>query len=128
MATAMARPISQSASTRARRGSRCRSRSSGFLVIAESLAFRDKTNLKTRRQCRLVEGDPPRRPVGHENFADQVRSRNRAPLARVARRAAIVAHEEVLALGHAPLAVVVTAPCRLDVVCLLYTSPSPRDR
>src|SRR5665647_1607602 len=116
MATAMARPISQSARTRARRGSRCRSRSSGFLVIAESLAFRAKTNVKKRWRRRLVEGEPVGRPVGHEDLADQVPARDRAPLTRVARCAAVVAHEEVLGLGHVPLAIVVTASRRLDVV------------
>src|SRR5579862_854956 len=59
--------------------------------------------------------DPRRRPVRRDHLADQVLARHRAPLARVARLAAVVAHEEVLALRHDPLVVLVVGVV-LDVL------------
>src|SRR5256885_1679539 len=41
--------------------------------------------------------DAARRPVRREHLADQIRLRHRSPGARVARRAAVVAHHEVVA-------------------------------
>src|SRR5215470_11968197 len=49
-----------------------------------------------------VKRDPVRRPVGGEHLADQVLARHGAPAPRVARLAAVVAHEEVVALRHDP--------------------------
>src|SRR4029453_3446369 len=71
------------------------------------------------RRRMLAKRDPFRRPVGREHGADQVLPRYGPPAARVARLAAVVAHEEVLALGDGPglLAVgdVLVAPLRRDV-------------
>src|SRR5207244_4564760 len=50
----------------------------------------------------LAKGDSIRRPVDREDLADQVLARHRPPLARVARRTAVVAHHEVVALWDAP--------------------------
>src|SRR6188508_203154 len=49
----------------------------------------------------LPERDPLRRPVGHEDLADDVVPRHRPPHARVARLGAVVAHYEVVTGGHA---------------------------
>src|SRR6266566_2771804 len=49
--------------------------------------------------ARLPKADSLRRPVDGEDLADDVLARHRAPLARVARLDAVVAHEEVHAGG-----------------------------
>src|SRR5690242_372198 len=54
------------------------------------------------RRGMLAEGDPARRPVGHEDRPDQILARHRPEAAGVAGLAAVVAHEEVVALRHAP--------------------------
>src|SRR5580765_2833778 len=54
------------------------------------------------RRGMLAERDPVRWPVGREDRADQILARNRAPAARVAGLAAVVAHEEVLAGRDVP--------------------------
>src|SRR6266566_8175530 len=54
---------------------------------------------------RLRQPDAAGRPVLEEDLADQIRPRYRAPAARVAGLPAVVAHEEVHALRHAPAAV-----------------------
>src|SRR5262249_53885366 len=54
------------------------------------------------RRGMLAERDPVRRPIGRKYRADQVAARNRAPAARIAGLAAIVAHEEVLVFGDVP--------------------------
>src|SRR6266508_1465507 len=46
----------------------------------------------------LLEADAPRRPVDREYRADEVLPWNRAPAARVARRGAVVAEHQILAL------------------------------
>src|SRR5689334_2472704 len=51
-----------------------------------------------------VQRDPVRRPVGGEDLADQVRAGHGAPAAGVAGLAAVVAHEEVVALRDVPRA------------------------
>src|SRR5882672_3580700 len=61
----------------------------------------------TRKWTRTVPGrlaasadrDPARRPVRGEDLPDQVAARDRPPRARVARRDAVVAHHEELALA-----------------------------
>src|SRR5512141_2700741 len=50
----------------------------------------------------LAQRDPLRRPVGRDDRPDQVLARHAAPPPRVAGLAAVVAHEEVLALRHVP--------------------------
>src|SRR3954452_11414051 len=45
----------------------------------------------------LLDREPLRRPVGRDDLADQLVVRDRAPAPRVARRAAVVAHHEVVA-------------------------------
>src|SRR5580765_1079512 len=71
------------------------------------------------RRGMLAERDSVRRPVGREHGPDQVLARHGTPAPRVARVAAVVAHEEVLPDRHAPalLAVggVAVAPLLLDV-------------
>src|SRR4029453_17544646 len=71
------------------------------------------------RRRMLAKRDPFRWPVGREHRADQILPRHGAPAARVARFAAVIAHEEELALGDGPglLAVVDVhvAPFRRDV-------------
>src|SRR5262249_55394165 len=54
------------------------------------------------RRGMLAERDPVRRPIGRKYRADQIAARNGAPAAGIAGLAAVVAHEEVLAFGHAP--------------------------
>src|SRR5512133_2464799 len=54
------------------------------------------------RRGMLAEADSVRRPVGGEDRANQVLARHRAPAPRVARVAAVVAHEEIVAGRHAP--------------------------
>src|SRR5262245_41082932 len=51
---------------------------------------------------RRSEADPQRRPIDEEHLADDVVPRDGPPLARVARCAAVVSHEEVLALRDLP--------------------------
>src|SRR6476619_6859795 len=48
----------------------------------------------------LAEGNAQRRPVGHEDLADDVVARHGAPHARVTRLRAVVAHDEVVVEGH----------------------------
>src|SRR5439155_3508399 len=62
-----------------------------------------------------VEGDPVRRPIGHENLADDVLPRHGPPCARVAGRSSVVAHEEIHARPHAPGSLPAAGPARLDV-------------
>src|SRR2546423_11937976 len=62
-----------------------------------------------------VERDAVRRPVRHEDLADDVLARHGAPAARVARFPTVVAHEEVVAPRHEPGTRLVVAPARLDV-------------
>src|SRR5436309_4410275 len=62
-----------------------------------------------------VERDPVRRPVRGEDLPDQVPARNRPPTARVAGLRTVVAHEEVLALRHVPVAGLVVAAAGPDV-------------
>ena len=50
---------------------------------------------------RHTQRNPLRRPVGHEDLADEVVLGHGAPHARVARLRAIVTHDEVAAGGHA---------------------------
>src|SRR5438067_12218967 len=63
-----------------------------------------------------TNGYPPRRPGGREHLADEVLLRHRSPRPRVAGRAAVVAHHEVVVRGdldrfdRAPV-----APVRLHV-------------
>src|SRR6187397_2520282 len=54
------------------------------------------------RRGMLAKRDPSWRPIRGEHGPDQVIPRDRSPPARVAGLAAVVAHEEVVALGHAP--------------------------
>src|SRR4249919_401540 len=54
-----------------------------------------------RADSALAERNPLGRPVGHEDLADDVPGRNRAPDTRVARLRAIVAHDEVVAERYA---------------------------
>src|SRR3954452_9420208 len=63
------------------------------------------TQWASRMPRALTEADAVRRPVHGEDLADQVPARNRAPLARVARLRAVVAHHEVLARRNRPLRV-----------------------
>ncbi len=73
----------------------------------------------------LPERDPVRRPVGHEDLADEVLARHASPDAGVARRGAVVAHHEVLALRDAEgLLRADVAPVVLDVRLL---EPLPVD-
>src|SRR3954453_16174577 len=67
---------------------------------------------------RSAERDPVRRPVGHDHRPDQVLARDRAPHARVARVAAVVAHHEVLTLRDVPLAGRAPAAAELHVLLL----------
>src|ERR671930_2475505 len=62
-----------------------------------------------------VERDPVRRPIRCEDLSDQILARNGAPAPRVARLRAVVAHEEVLALGDVPGAGLVVAAAGPDV-------------
>src|SRR4029453_11570051 len=48
------------------------------------------------RRTRLAEADSLRRPVDREHLADDVRPRDGAPVAAVARLPAVVAHHEVV--------------------------------
>src|SRR5439155_23793544 len=49
-----------------------------------------------RGRAGSADRDPRGRPVGREDLADQVLFRDAPPLARVARRVAVVAHHEVV--------------------------------
>src|SRR2546423_1640532 len=60
--------------------------------------------------------DPGRRPIGKKDLADQVLAGDGPPDARVARRGAVVAHEEVAVLRDRLRRLrVVVAPLGLDV-------------
>src|SRR4029453_430297 len=83
----------------------------------------------TGRRGMLAKRDPTWRPVGGEDRPDQVLARHASPAARVAGLAAVVAHEEVLALRHLPalLAVghVLAPPLRRDVGPLQLLAVDP---
>src|SRR6266511_2921741 len=86
---------------------------------APSATQRDDEQEAEQRRPRQdrVEREPVGRPVGGEDLPDQVLARDGAPAARVARLAAVVAHEEVVALLDLPRAGggVVEAAVLLDV-------------
>src|SRR5262245_22974368 len=64
----------------------------------------------------LLEADAPGRPVDREHRANQVLAGNRAPAAGVARRGAVVAEHQVLALrDRVALNRLGVAPVGLDV-------------
>src|SRR5579884_1984407 len=66
--------------------------------------MRRSTTAWSTPSWRLVERDSVRRPVRHEDRADEARPRHAAPGARVAGVLAVVADEEVVVLRHVPRA------------------------
>src|SRR6476620_7337090 len=70
---------------------------------APSAAQRDVEE-QAQREPRTdeVERDAVRRPVGHEDLADERTPGDGSPGARIARLDAVVAHEEVVAGRHVP--------------------------
>src|SRR5258706_14121477 len=71
-------------------------------ACANFVTFRRRARAPGACASWLLDRDPLRRPVSRDHLADQVPARYRAPSARVARLAAVVSHEEVMALFDSP--------------------------
>src|SRR3954451_12570651 len=65
-------------------------------MVAERLLRPRRRLRRNRNSPGAADGQTVRWPVGREDLPDQVLLGDGAPLARVARRAAVVAHHEVL--------------------------------